>query len=235
METPGVTNPRRLTVLLPDTLHGQLFLLAYDRRRYRVDLDNHWRFGIALRTAMLTDLYLTGHLHDNDGRPDRSGIEPPDDPVLCAVLDQMGTDRRRNWARLILQEQREAPGRVRAQLAATGWLYPQRRRTMGIIPSARFDLHDKDIVKCLEEEVATALCNALGGQPADERPLAVGLLGILGQLPTMFSPSEVARHRSRLDDLIDGAIPPIAGMSEAIDIVHEAMSANYHKSAPYTS
>ena len=51
----------------------------------------------------------------------------------------------------------------------------------------------------------------------------------------MFSPAEVARHRSRLDDLIDGAIPPIAGMSEAIDIVHGAMSANYHKSAPYTS
>ena len=103
METPGVTNPRRLMVRLPQTLHGQLFLLAYDRRRHRVDLDNHWRFGLALGAAMLTNLYLTGHLHDNDGRPDRSGIEPPDDPVLCAVLDQMGTDRRRNWARFILR------------------------------------------------------------------------------------------------------------------------------------
>jgi hypothetical protein len=45
-------------VELPQTLHGQLFLLAYDR----------CRFGLALRTAMLTDLYLTGHLADEADR-----------------------------------------------------------------------------------------------------------------------------------------------------------------------
>ena len=52
---------------VPDTLNGQLLLLAYDRRRNRVDGDDRWRFGLALHTAMLTDLYMAGHLHDEDG------------------------------------------------------------------------------------------------------------------------------------------------------------------------
>jgi hypothetical protein len=54
---------------LPQTLHAQLFLLAYDRFRGRLDGNDRWRFGLALRTAMLTDLYLTGHLIDEDNRP----------------------------------------------------------------------------------------------------------------------------------------------------------------------
>ena len=56
-------------VELPQTLHGQLFLLAYDRCRRRLDGNDRWRFGLALRTAMLTDLYLTGHLTTEADRP----------------------------------------------------------------------------------------------------------------------------------------------------------------------
>jgi hypothetical protein len=36
-------------VELPQTLHGQLFLLAYDRRRQAFDGDKRWCFGLALR------------------------------------------------------------------------------------------------------------------------------------------------------------------------------------------
>ena len=42
---------------LPQTLHGQLFLLAYDRRRQTFDGEKRWCFGLALRAAMLSDLY----------------------------------------------------------------------------------------------------------------------------------------------------------------------------------
>ena len=51
---------------LPQTLHGQLFLLAYDRRRHTFDGDKRWCFGLALRAAMLSDLYLTGRLEDRE-------------------------------------------------------------------------------------------------------------------------------------------------------------------------
>ncbi len=59
---------------LPQTLHGQLFLLAYDRRRQTFDGDKRWCFGLALRAAMLSDLYLTGHL---EGAEDDEGTRYP--------------------------------------------------------------------------------------------------------------------------------------------------------------
>jgi hypothetical protein len=70
-------------VALPQTLHGQLFLLAYDRRRQTFDGDKRWCFGLALRAAMLSDLYLTGHLEgaeDDEGTRYPVGITSPDDP-----------------------------------------------------------------------------------------------------------------------------------------------------------
>jgi hypothetical protein len=48
---------------LPRTLHGQLYLLAYDRKLRRFEYGsggsrkNQWRLELALRSAILTDLY----------------------------------------------------------------------------------------------------------------------------------------------------------------------------------
>jgi hypothetical protein len=117
---------------LPQMLHAQLFLLAYDRFRGRLDGNDRWRFGLALRTAMLTDLYLT-----------------------------------------------------------------------------------------------------VAGRPADERPLAIGLIGALGQLPTVLGFDEAARHSSELEDLVDRANPPITGMRKVIDAVHSAIQAN--DTGPYST
>lgn len=51
---------------LPQTLHGQLYVLAFDRDRHRFDGDNLWLFGFALRAAMLTDLYLNGYIETRE-------------------------------------------------------------------------------------------------------------------------------------------------------------------------
>jgi hypothetical protein len=88
---------------LPQTLHGQLFLLSYDRRRKRVDGDDRWRFGLALRTAMLTDLYLTGRLPVEEGMPFHVDVTRPGDPLLRAALDQIGDNEQMNWPRSQLQ------------------------------------------------------------------------------------------------------------------------------------
>jgi hypothetical protein len=52
---------------LPQTLHAQLYLLAYDRKRHRFDFDHLSLLGFALGATMLTDLFLTGHLQDLEG------------------------------------------------------------------------------------------------------------------------------------------------------------------------
>jgi Golgi phosphoprotein 3 (GPP34) len=218
---------------LPQALYGQLFLLAYDRRRGRLDGDVRWRFGLALRTAMLTDLYLTGHLTDEAGRPCPTGIALPADPLLREALDGIGDNKPKDWKHAVAQDQRNVSGIVRSQLAAAGWLCVQPRRAFGIIPSTRIRLHDEDLVGCLADRVVTALRDAIAGRPTDKRPAAVGLIGALAELPTVFGFDEARRHYSELEDLVDRGVPPITGMRKVIDAVHTAMSAN--DTGPYST
>jgi hypothetical protein len=224
----GATHPG-----LPQTLHAQLFLLAYDRCRGRLDGNDRWRFGLALRTAMLTDLYLTGHLTTEEQRPRPVGVTPPCDPLLRAALDGIGDCKPRNWMHAVAGDQRNVAGIVRSQLEADGWLWVQRHRVLGIIPRHRLRLNDEDRVGSLAADVVTALRNAIGGRSAEERPLAVGLIGALGQLPTVFGFDEAARHCRELEDLVDRGVPPITGMRQVIEAVHSAIRAN--DTGPYST
>jgi hypothetical protein len=211
---------------LPQTLHAQLFLLTYDRYRGRLDGDNRWRFGLALRTAMLTDLCLTGHLTDDKDRPRIADAPLPRNPLLRTVLDDIGDNEPQDWMHAVARDQRHVPRIVRSELEAAGWLWVQRRRILGIIPTARLRLSDEDLVTSLAATVVIALRDAIAGRPADERQLAVGLIGALGQLPTVFSFDEASRHASELEDLVTRAIPPITGMRQVIHAVHGAIQAN---------
>jgi hypothetical protein len=213
-------------VELPQTLHAQLFLLAYDRCRGRLDGNDRWRFGLALRTAMLTDLYLSGHLADEDDRPRSVGVTRHWDPLLQAALDDIVDNEPKDWMHAVARDQRHAPGLVRSQLESDGRLWVQRHRLVGIIPRARLRLQDDDLVRGLAAQVVTALRNAIAGRPAGERPLAVGLIGTLGQLPTVFGFDEASRRYSELEDLVDRGIAPITAMRRVIDAVHRAASVN---------
>jgi hypothetical protein len=159
---------------LPQTLHGQLFLLAYDRCRDRLDGNDRWRFGLALRTAMLTDLYMSGHLMDDDDRPRPVDGTRPCDPLLQAVLDDIADNEPKYWMHAVARDQRNTAGLVRSQLETQGWLWVQRRRILGIVPSARQRLHNEDLVMTLSGAVIVELRNAIAGRPSDARPLAVG-------------------------------------------------------------
>jgi hypothetical protein len=131
---------------------------------------------------MLTDLYLSGHLTDEDNRPRPTAVTRPSNPSLRAVLDDIDDNEPKDWMHAVARDQRNVPGIVRSELEADGWLRVQRRRALGIIPSARMRLHDEDLVSGLSSQVVTALRNAIAARPADERALAVGLIGALGQL-----------------------------------------------------
>ena len=87
---------------------------------------------------------------------------------------------------------------------------------LGIIATTRRALYDEDIVSILASRVTEALRNAIDGLQADPRPLAVGLLGVLGQLTTAFSFEESARHRNVLRQMRFAAIAPIVGLHQAI-------------------
>jgi hypothetical protein len=208
---------------LPPTLHGQLYLLAYDRNRHRFNFDNLWLLGFALRAAMLTDLFLTGYLQDAEGKACPVRGTRLRDPVLRTVFDTISVNGPKTWAWVIAANQTHATRLVRDQLKDLGWLCKHRRRTLGIIPTSRLGPYDEDMVGGLADRVANALRNAIAGRPADPRPLTLGLLGVLGEMPTVFSTEECAQHRQELWDLTFAAIAPIMGLHEAVASVYEEM------------
>ena len=201
---------------LPQTLHAQLYLVAYDpqRHRFRFERDNRrdngWLFGFALR-AMLTDLYLTGHVEDKQGNAHPTSAARPDDPVLHEALKGVAG---RDWAQLIAHNEHHARQVVRDQLEAAGWLRVQDRRMLGIIPTARLGLYDEDMVSGLADRVTETLRNAIDDRPADPRPLAVGLLAVQVQMPVIFS--FIENSREELREMTFAAIEPILGLHQAI-------------------
>jgi hypothetical protein len=171
--------------------------------------DNGWLFGFAL----LTDLYLTGHVEDKQGNARPTSAARPDDPVLHEALKGVAG---RDWAQLIAHDEHRARQVVRDQLEATGRLRVQHRRMLGIIPTARVGLYDEDMVSGLADRVIEALRNAIDDRPADPRPLAVGLLAVQAQLPVISSFIENSRHREQLREMTFAAIEPILGLHQAI-------------------
>lgn len=92
---------------------------------------------------------------------------------------------------------------------------------MRAILSARIAPGNEGIVDGLAARVTKALRNAIDGVPADPPPLAVGLLGVLAQMPTVLSFNETSQHRQRLRDLTFATIEPILVLHQAIQIYYE--------------
>jgi hypothetical protein len=152
-------------VELPRTLHAQLYLLAYDREHHRfggTSSSARWFFEFALRSAMLTELYLAGYLEDRDGKAHPVRGSHHDDPVLHEALnDVSGQD----WARWIAHGRRDVRQVVGDQLEATGWVNVRRRRAFGVLP-ARHGVYDDDMVAGLGYRVIEALDSIIADRPA---------------------------------------------------------------------
>jgi hypothetical protein len=119
---------------------------------------------------------------------------------------RLGSDGRKDWAEVIADRRTGTTRLVRDQLEATGGLAVE-RRVLGMSSSLRY----------LSDQVSQAVHNAIDGLPAAPRPLAAGLLAVVGQMPTVFTRAEWSRHRQRLRELTFAAIEPIEGLHWAID------------------
>lgn len=199
---------------VPSTLHGQLFLLAFDPKQGGFSRHDSTLFGLALGAAMLTELYLTGYLVEREGRPVPGKAASPDDQILHSAFAQVGVHNRATWAQLIAGHHGCAISAVRNQLVAEGWLRNGRLAVMSI-PNAGLEPHDASRVGALADEVADTLRNAIAGKPAEPWLLACGLLAVLAQLPGLAD-FVAAADRQRLQELAVDAIAPVSGLVEVI-------------------
>ncbi|BBY63200.1 GOLPH3/VPS74 family protein [Mycolicibacterium helvum] len=199
---------------VPATLHGQLFLLAFDPKRGRFASHDSTLFGLALGAAMLTELYLTGFLVERDGHPVPGKAASPDDQVLGSAFAQVGVHNRATWAQLIAGQHGSAVSLVRDQLITEGWLRTGRLAVLEV-PAAALEPYDACRVGALAGGVVGALRNAIAGKSAEPWLLACGLLAVHAELPGLADFAATADRR-RLQQLERHAIAPVCGLAEAI-------------------
>lgn len=201
------------------TMHGHLYLLAHDRDHDRVALSRRWLLGFALRAAMMTDLSLAGYLHDIDGTAHRSGTKFPSEPLLSEMLGTVDADQPQSWDTLIARHQASAVKSVSDQLTGQGWLRIRHRRILGLIPHRQLWLDDEMVVNLLAERVRATLRNAIDGRWVDERLLAIGLLGVLTELPAALPTAERIAHKERLTELTEQAPAPVRALTRAVKAI----------------
>ncbi|MGH3491395.1 MAG: GOLPH3/VPS74 family protein, partial [Actinopolymorphaceae bacterium] len=126
---------------LPRTLHGRLYLIAYDRERRRLRGGAH--LAQALRTAALAELHLDGNLVDENGKVHRAIARRPADPVLLTILEQVEASKPRALSHWINKDLNKTQRAVRDQLETQGWLRIEPRKILGIIPADDIGLRNE--------------------------------------------------------------------------------------------
>lgn len=211
---------------LPETLHGRLFLLAHHRRRHRFGGERPPRYGLALRTAMLCDLYLSGHLADDEGTPKANAINAIDDELLRELFDQICAGEYEDWADATLRgSYAVTPAAVESQLADV-WRRSEQHRVLGKLVRTRLRLTNPGLVDALADDVAHAVDAAIDGQPTDDRLLTIGLIGALGQLPTVLSFTPASRYHD-LHRLVYAGIPPLKGFLDVVELFRWTVKSKY--------
>jgi hypothetical protein len=215
---------------VPATLHGQVFLLAFDPKLGRFAGHASTLFGLGLRAAMLADLYLQGYLVERQGWAVPGRAASPDDPILRAAFAQVGVHNRATWAELVTGNAREVISAVREQLVTEGWLRPGRHAVLAV-PAAGLEPYDTCRVSILADQVTGAVQNAVAGEPAEPWRLACGLVAVLTQLPGVADFAANA-DRDRVQELARYGIAPVAGLAEAIRLHHADATAQWAGGAP---
>ncbi len=205
---------------LPRTLHGRLYLIAYDRERRRLRGGAH--LAQALRTAALAELHLAGHLVDENGKVHTAIARRPADPILLTILEQIGASSKpRPWSHWINRDLNKTQRAIRDQLEARGWLRIEPRKILGIIPADDIGLRNEYHVAKLTSEITSGLRAAIAGQRVDQPTLTIGLIASAASIPTVLSSADRWRQRKELATLYKKAGPPVEALHKVIQ-AHEA-------------
>jgi hypothetical protein len=206
----------------PETLPGELFLLAFDPRKGR--LTNRSQLGYVLRAGALNELYLRGHLVDVDGKAQSGTNAAGLDSVLSGVLEQVSASTPKKWHHWVRKDARATFHAVRDQLETDRVIKIERRKLLGIFPADRITLR--------QPQLATRLASKVGGIARGRQPLSrvgahdTALAAILAnsEIRVTLSGKDRREHKKTITQLTASAGPVPAALRKVIKDAHAAAS-----------
>jgi hypothetical protein len=178
--------------------------------------------GLLVRAGALTDLYLGGLLIDAGGRAatvtpvPAHAPAPVTDPALVDLLSRIASSRPRRWKHWVGKSTRSTSDAVRDQLEADGWIKVERRRILGVVPSARVTVRDRAAVKELGRQTGRALRGSVPVDRVDPGDAAVVALAAACELRTMAGRRERREHSKRIDALALATGPVAPALKAAL-------------------
>jgi hypothetical protein len=206
----------------PETLPGELFLLAFDPRKGR--LTNRSHLGYVLRAGALNELYLRGHLVDTDGKAQPGTPGAKLDSVLSGVLEEVSASAPKKWHHWVRKDARAMFHAVRDQLETDRVIKVERHRLLGIFPADRITLR--------QPQIATRLASKVGGIARGRRPLsrvgahdtALAALIAASDIRVTLSGTDRRRHKTTITQLTEASGPAVPALRKVIREAHAAAS-----------
>ncbi|AUI59636.1 GPP34 family phosphoprotein [Amycolatopsis sp. BJA-103] len=202
---------------MSQSLPQRMYLLGYDSEKNRLDPVSALVRGALLRAAAVAELIIGGLLTDRDGKAERTAAAglTPIDPFLAEVLEDAPGEKPRRWFTVVDREWHKAEDTVRDQLAASGVLFVEKRRAMGIFTVRDITLMDPQRTQELRERVRNVVLSGQDPATVAIEDAVLAMLSAEGDVYTVFGPKEKRANKSAVKALAEHVDTVLPGLRKA--------------------
>jgi hypothetical protein len=165
-----------------------------------------WGGDPGLAGAILLDLTRLHAIGEADGKLVATPGARPEHPLLAAAHDAIAADAKRRdakgWVGRLPKELKPLRERVAERLVERGVLSEQRRRVLGLFPTARFPEADPAPEAELRERLRAVLVTER--QPTPQDAMLVGLLRPYDLVAKLVPKDRRKDAKRRADDIAEG-------------------------------
>ncbi|MFF7790544.1 GPP34 family phosphoprotein [Streptomyces sp. NPDC007991] len=175
-----------------------------------------------VRAGALTELARHGLLVDQDGIATPVDLDSrTGDAVLDGLLELVRESCPHRWRTWVTLYSRVTLDAVREQLLAEGYLRVEKKRVLGVFPSAEYALERVAAVEALREETRQILRGPRPVAGVCERDAAVAMLAASAEL---LPGEDAGAHEERVRELAERAVASAPGLGEIVDEIRTALA-----------
>ncbi|TDQ04453.1 GOLPH3/VPS74 family protein [Labedaea rhizosphaerae] len=194
------------------SIAARLYLLCYDLDRQR--MTGRDRIGLLTSAAALTELYLSGHLIDQHGKPAPGAAWDATDPVLGEVLTLVAGAPGRRWKHWVRRQAKPTHLGVRTRLAEERVIGVRHSKLLGVFPHTTITIRDRRLAKQVRADLNRALREPLSRVTSADAAL-VALAATIEVRAVL--PARVRReHKVRIRQFVDDSGPAVAALRSLI-------------------